>query len=349
MSGTILRSCRHRSAENVSCGGIGYDQKMTLSSNPRVFDFIRLDATYKALRYTFLHGWLMGRPSVLPFQLPGDTTSVYLEPTAADKYFAAHRLELSFPALLDLGFQEMVIYSNRSPDLAYLNPLTAIESAQRSRGERDNVFWEFDVQTHFLAGLEVSGSFLFDDINLPDFGTDNWTNRYGWQAGLFYTDAFYLSNTSLMVEYTRIMPYVFTHGRSREGSYTSVNALLGPTIGPNADSWFIRGDYLPLRNLTFSLSVTFERKGENIVDEKGTLIRNVGGDEFQPHRSVDPDTRTFLDGNLVKTERVQFYASWECINQIWLEGRFQFESAETVSTGQRDENSQAALHLKVEF
>jgi hypothetical protein len=329
--------------------GTGYNEKLTLSDNPRVFDFIRLDASYKALKYTFMHGWLMGRRSVLPFMLPGDTSTVYLEPTAADKYFAAHRLELSFPSVLDVGFQEMVIYSNRAPDLAYLNPLTAIESAQRSRGERDNVFWAFDLQTHFISGLELSASFMFDDINVPDLFSDSWTNRFGWQAGLFYTDVFFIPNTSLMVEYCRIMPYVFSHGRSREGSYTSLNNLLGPRIGPNADSWFVRGDYLPLRNLMFSLGVTWERKGENIVDDLGTLIQNVGGDEFQPHRDSDPETRVFLDGKLIKRQKVHFRVSWQCVNQIYLDGVFQYDAAETVSTGERNENSQAALHLKMEF
>jgi len=227
--------------------------------------------------------------------------------------------------------------------------LTVIESAQRSRGERDNVFWAFDLQTHFLSGIELSASLLFDDVNVPDLFTDKWSNRYAWQAGMFYTDAFFIPNTSLMVEYCRIMPYVFSHGRSREGSYTSLNHLLGARIGPNADSWFIRADYLPLRNLFFSLGVTLERKGNNIVDEMGTLITNVGGDEFQPHRDSDPETRTFLDGNLVKTRRIQLRASWQCVNQIWLEGAFQLESAETVSTGERDENSQAVLHVKMEF
>jgi hypothetical protein len=329
--------------------GTGYNEKMTLSSNPRVFDFIRLDASYKALSYTFLHGWLLGKKTLLPFQLAGDTASIYLEPTMADKYFAAHRLGLSFPAVLDIGFQEMVIYSNRSPDLAYLNPLIAIESAQRSRGERDNVFWALDLQTHFMPGLELSASMLFDDINVPDLFTNKWSNRYAWQAGMYYTDAFFIPNTSVIVEYCQVMPYVFSHGRSREGSYTSLDALLGPRIGPNADSWFVWWDYLPLRNLTFSLGVTFERKGENIVDEVGNLIQNVGGDEFEPHRAIDPETRKFLDGNLEKTRRVHLHVSWECVNQIWLEGMIQFESRETVATGSRDENSQALLHMRLEF
>ncbi len=328
--------------------GIGYNEKLTLSDNVPLFDFIRLDASYKALKYTFLHGWLMGKRTLTPFQLPGDTTT-YEEPTAPDKYFAAHRLELSFPFLFDIGFQEMVIYSNRAPDLAYLNPLTAIESAQRSRGDRDNVFWEFDLQTHLIPDIELSGSLLFDDINLPDLFTTKWTNRYGWQAGMMYTDAFLIENTSLMVEYCQFMPYVFSHDRSRDNSYTDQEYLLGPRIGPNADSWFVRGDYLPQRNLTFSLSVTFERKGKNILDQSGTLVRNVGGDEFQPHRPSDPETRTFLDGDLIKTQRVRLSATWEVINQIWLEGMVLFESIETASTGTRNDNSLAVLHCKVEF
>ncbi len=329
--------------------GIGYNEKLTLSDYPRVFDFVRLDASYKALKYTFLHGWLMGRSSELLFTLPPDTTTVYTEPTAADKYFAAHRLELSFPSLFDLGLQEMVIYSNRAPDLAYLNPVTAFESAQRSRGDRDNVFWAFDLQTHVIDGLELSASFLFDDINLPDLFTDKWTNRYAWQAGMFYTDAFFIPNTSLMVEYCRVEPYTFSHGRSRENTYTSLNTLLGPQIGPNADSWFLRGDYLPLRNLVFSLSVTFERKGENVVDESGILVKNVGGDVFQPHRDSDPETRTFLDGVLVKARKFQLRASWECVNQVYLESAFQFDSAELAATGERSENSQIVLHFRMAF
>jgi hypothetical protein len=145
------------------------------------------------------------------------------------------------------------------------------------------------------------------------------------------------------------MPYVYSHARSREGSYTSLDALLGPRIGPNADSWFVRGDYLPLRNLSFSLGVTFERKGENIVDAAGVVIKNVGGDPFQPHRDSDPETRVFLDGSVMKTRRVQCQIAWQCINQIWLEGAFQFESVETVATGERNENSQVAFHLKIEL
>ena len=322
---------------------------MTLSDNVRVFDFIRADAQYKSLKYTFLHAWLNGTPGTVTFTLPSDTSAHFFEPVAADKYFAAHRLELSFPGLFDVGAQEMVIYSNRSPDLAYLNPITVIESAQRSRGERDNVFWAFDIQTHFLHNLELSATMLFDDIRFTQIFSRGWYNRYAWQAGMYYADAFSIANTNLMVEYTRVEPWVFAHNRSRDDSYTSLGAMLGPRIGPNADAWFIRFDYLPKRNLFFSARVSFERKGENIVDSLGHLIRNVGGDVLQPHRDSDPETKSFLDGMLLRTRRIELLATFEFINQMWFDAIFEFESIQNTSLDTWNDNNTLELRLRMEL
>lgn len=329
--------------------GTGYDQKLTASDNVGIYDVIRFDAQYKALKYTFMHAWLMGTVGNQDFHLPFDTAAVFTEPVASDKYFAAHRLELSFPRVIDVGVQEMVIYSNRAPDLAYMNPVTIFEPAQRSRGERDNMFWLFDVRTRAIKDIELQGSVLFDDINFPNLFGRNWTDRYGFQGGMFYADMFGIENTSLMVEYTRIEPYVFSHGRSRDDSYTSLGRLIGATIGPNADQWFLRADYLPERNLTFSARVHFVRQGLNVFDASGQLVRNVGGDVFAPHRDSDPETKVFLDGILQYTRQVELQATWECINQVWLEASFMFESEEIPSTGWRDENGQGVMHIKVEL
>jgi len=329
--------------------GNGYDQKITLSDNVRPFDFIRFDAQYRALKYTFLHGWLIGTPGTVTFTVPADTTARFNEDVANDKYFVAHRLELSFAGLLDLGLQEMLIYSNRSPDLAYLNPLTIIESSQRSRGERDNAYWELDLQFHFIPDIEIHGSIMYDDINVPDLFTSIWSDRYGWQVGMFYADMFGIANTSLMVEYTRIEPYVYSHTRSRDGSYTSLDRILGPRIGPNADSWFFRADYLPLRNLSFSFRVNLDRKGENVRDANGGVLKNVGSDPFLPHRETDPTGKKWMDGTVVRSRLVDIRGSWEIVNQFWLEGRLLFDSAEDAVTGAKNENTTIGLKLRTEF
>lgn len=329
--------------------GHGYDEKMTLSDNIRVFDFIRADASYKSLKYTFLHGWLLGKKSFVEFSLPSDTSATFYEPVVADKYFAAHRLEFSFPGLFDIGGQEMVVYSNRSPDLAYLNPLAVIESAQRSREERDNVFWAFDLQTHFLAGLELSGTLLLDDIHFSKAFSNAWVNRYAIQAGVFVTDPFVPANTSLMVEYVRVEPFVFSHNRSRDNDFGSLGRVLGPRIGPNADSWFFRGDYFPTRNLSFSLRVTLARQGKNVLDGQGVLIKNVGGDILQPHRASDPEEKKFLDGILMKTRRMELFVTYQFINQMWLDGIYQFEHTRNTTAGTEERNHTMAVRLRAEL
>jgi hypothetical protein len=329
--------------------GTGHDQLMVVSDNVRPFPFIRMDAQYKSVKYTFIHGWLLGTTGQIVFSLPSDTSSYFVEPTNADKYIAAHRLEFSFPGLFDVGGQEMVIYSNRSVDLGYLTPLIVLESAQRARGERDNTLWAFDIQTHFLPGLELTGTLLMDDIHFGEFFENNYYNKNAYQLGLFLTSPLFIPNTDLRVQWTRVEPYTFGHDRSRDNSYSSLAMILGPDIGPNAEAWFIRTMVFPLRNLKVSLSVTLVRQGENIVDGSGQLIKNVGGDFLQPHRQVDPLERTFLDGILVKTQKVDFLATYEIRNQIWLDAWYQYESINSTSTDVSNINNTYGGRIRMEF
>ncbi len=332
--------------------GTGYDQKMIASENVRQFDFIRADVQYKSLKYTFLHGSLLGRRSHLIFTLPGDSNATYTEPVVADKFFAAHRIEFSFPGLIDIGFQEMVIYSNRSIDLAYLNPFIVLESTQRSREERDNVFWAFDLQTHFVSGLELTATIVFDDLHFDEFFEPRWYNRYAYQAGMMLTDPLFVPNMTLMAEYTRVKPFVYAHDRSRENSYTSLNSLLGPRIGPNADSWFLRADYFPTRNLSLSLRVTFTRHGENytIVTPQGRdSLVNVGGDVFQGHRADDPVDAKFLDGVLFQARAIHFLATYQMVNQIWLDGWLLVEQEENTRTGVTEKNTTLGARIRLEL
>lgn len=327
--------------------GTGYDQKMVSSDNVRPYEFLRADLRYKALKYTFLHGSLLGRRGALPFTLAPDTSTRYIEPVVADKFFAAHRLEFSFPRLFDIGFQEMAIYSNRSVDFAYLNPFIVLESAQRSREERDNVLWAFDLQTHFVNGLELTGTIVFDDLHFPEFFKPRWYNRYAYQVGMMIVDPLFVPDVSLKVEYTRVKPFVYAHDRSRENTYTSLNSLLGPRIGPNADSWFVRAEYFPTWHLSFSVHALWVRHGRNVYDAAGNLVRNVGGNVFQPHRPSDPLEAPFLDGVLVRSRQIQLLATYEIVNQIWLDGWLQFDSEE--ATGIRTTNTTGGVRLRAEL
>jgi hypothetical protein len=329
--------------------GNGYDQKMIMSDNVRPFPFLRADFRYKSIRYTFMHAWLLGLPRPWTDFVSPDSALKIKGPSIADKYIAAHRLEFSFPRLFDVAFQEMVVYSNRSPDLAYLTPIMLLESAQRSRGERDNGLWSFDIRTHFTPGIELTGTILFDDLHLNDFFKNRFYNKNAYQLGFFLTDPVMFRNTSLIVEWTRVQPFVFSHDYSIEDTYTSYGAPLGPRIAPNSDSWFIRGDLFPAKGLTLSLRYFYERHGDNVYDGAGNLIRNVGGDIEQGHRPADPLTVDFLGGNPVKTQRIQFIATYEPVYQIWVDGWYEHERIETGVTGAATVNGTFGLRVRTEF
>ncbi len=329
--------------------GFGQGQPMVLSENPQVFPAIRMDIEYKALKYTFLHAWILGQNSSVTFEIPQDTSATYSEPVIADKYLAAHRIEFSFPGVLDFGFSETYIYANRSVDLAYLNPFVLLESAQRSRGERDNGAWAFDLRTRCIPALQLHGTFVYDDIHVGHLFHDVWYDRYAWQAGLVYADPFTIPNTTLYAEYTHVEPWMYGHNRSREGSFTSGTYLLGPQIGPNADSWYFRLDVTPARNLFLSARVLIPRKGQNVYDASGYLVVNAGADPLVPHRSVDPETKQFLGGNLEKGTAAEFRFRYEPVNQIWLEGSYQYDRLVRVTAGGTEVNHTVILHLRTEL
>jgi hypothetical protein len=329
--------------------GNGFDQKLMVSDNARVFDFVRVDAQYKAFKYTFIHGWLLGNSSTIYFRIPQDTTYSFSEPTVADKFFAAHRFELSFPRLFDIAFEEMYMYSNRSVDLAYLNPFVLLESVQRARGERDNGQWAFDIQTHFIPSLELHGTLLFDDIHIPGIFSNKWYDLHAWQAGGVWADPLGVANITLFLDYTRIEPWVYSHERSRDNNFTNNGVILGPPIGPNADSWAAKIEWLPLRNLYLSGTVVKTREGENIYDSGGQLIKNAGGDPLVAHRGTDPETKVFLDGARTDTYRARFVAHYEPINQLWVTAAYDYDRTDNLFISTKGVNHTMYLHLRWEF
>lgn len=325
--------------------GNSYGDKLFISDYHRIFDALRLDAEYKIFKYTFLHGWLLGKPGEFLKLSNGD-----IEPVVADKYIAAHRFEFALNNYFNLGIQELSIYSNRSVDLGYLNPLTFFESVQRSRGERDNGFLAFDIQFRPFRGYEIQSTLFFDDIEIPKLGKDRWENKYAFQLGLMAVDPLNIPNTNLKVEYTRVDPYMFSHNRSRENEYSSINVLLGTQIGPNAESYFFSLDHFLTNRLTLTTQFEIQRSGENLYDSSGILVKNVGGDFLQPLRpGLDTPPIKFLDGILYKKWKWQFFLNYEIINEVMFEFRYEWNStkAEGINPNQAFHNF--GTTLKVDF
>jgi hypothetical protein len=182
--------------------------------------------------------------------------------------------------------------------------------------------------------LELQATFLLDEnilSNLQDL--DSYKNKTAYQLGAFWYEAFTLNNLSLIFEYTKIRPYVYSHFNI-QNTYTAWGTNLGHPIGPNSDEVFSRLAYNLNDWIRLSLDYRYIRRGENIYDEEGTLIKNVGGDVNISHGTnpENPDA-IFLDGIRFNNNIFQFGLRIEPIRDFVFDVIYEYDKVENISEG----------------
>ncbi|MBI4810099.1 MAG: hypothetical protein HY800_01365 [Ignavibacteriales bacterium] len=286
--------------------GTGYSDRLLLSGNAPVFDFLKLDFNYKSLRFIFLHGSLVD-----PY-------------STSNKYLAMHRVQFSLFDIMNIGASEMIIYQREAPDFAYLNPINFYKSSEHSLRDRDNAFINFDVELFPYPNYKLFGAWLIDDIDFGKMGTGWWGNEFAWQGGLYIADIANIQNVDGLLEYTRIEPYVYSN-RLSGNSYSNNNIGLGHHLQPNSDEWFFQLSYRPMKEFRAWISYGVARHGENETLD-GIIIKNVGGNILQGHRDFDSESVKFLDGALVKSNRFQVRAMYEPVTNFFVSGIYEIHN-----------------------
>ncbi|MEJ2104169.1 MAG: capsule assembly Wzi family protein [Ignavibacteriaceae bacterium] len=301
--------------------GYGYSSSLILSGYGPPLDAIEFNFDYGIVHFTSIHGSTVGDYSI-------DRYKRYT------KYWAFNRLALSFNNLFDIGIGESIIYSGRGLELAYLTPLGFYKFLENSVQDRDNGNLYFDLQTSFIPNLEIQATFLLDEnilSNLQDL--QSYKNKTAYQVGLFWYEAFKVNNLSLILEYTKIRPFVYTHFNI-ENNYTAWGTILGHPIGPNADELFTSLSY----NLTDWVRLSCEyhliRKGENVYDSEGNLIKNVGGDVNLTH-GENPQYKEalFLDGIRVNNNVFRFGLRVEPIRDFIFYILYEYNNERNITAG----------------
>jgi hypothetical protein len=320
--------------------GYGASDKLIVSDNAPVFDFGKIDVHLGNFTYMFFHGWLLG-----PMRTVAGRYSGVSEAHVSPKYLAAHRFGLSFPRVIDIGFSELVVYSRRSPDLAYLNPVIDLKDVEPQLHDRDNSLRGIDAKLHALSNFELYGTLLIDDLTWSKLGSKFYGNEFAFTAGGSYIEPLGLENADVVLEYTRIDPYVYSH-HIPENSYANDQFVLGNHLGPNSDDIFARFSYRFSRKFKTSLEVEQTRHGDNITDAAGNLLRNVGGNALYGHRSIDAEDVTFLDGVLTKTYFLRVASVYEIFNEFFLDFNYQFRRQKTGSIGRTFNDHSLFIQLR---
>lgn len=132
------------------------------------------------------------------------------------KYVALKYLSWNITKKFNLGLFEAAVWddvNDRGFDINYLNPLifyTAIEFATGSRAGNSLIG---------LSGKYKHKSFsfysqlVFDEFRFGEmFSSESWwANKFGWQLGAKYHNAFNVDKLMLQAEYNVIRPYTYSH------------------------------------------------------------------------------------------------------------------------------------------
>ena len=281
--------------------GSGIYQKLFLSSTSPPMDGLDMSANFSNFNYTFSIYNLLGRADSLKDEL-GFLSKIPV------KLSSMHRLSLR-PAWGELTFWESVIYSDRGFDLSYLNPLSFLKSLEHANHDRDNSLMGLDWTIRPWDHFQINGSFLLDDIIFSEIGSGYWSNKLAYNISFSHSSEFVM----LGLEYSRVEPYTYTHFNP-QNSYTNDHMLIGSYILPNSDMLsFIYRFYFLGNRYPWMIRVAYERHGDNIYDNSGNLVKNVGSDPFVARRSEDAYYIKFLDGKRNDAAIVELEFGYEII------------------------------------
>ena len=326
--------------------GNGYINKMILSDNPPMFDFIRFNIAYKKLRYDFIHGWLVQKPVIKFYNaLKGDIKS------KSSKYIAASRLGYRVNNGLSLGISQIIIYSDRPIEAAYLNPFLFWESAQRSMNDLDNSFLSFDGRYHLMNGIEMSAAIIFDDINFKHIFNGQWSasnNGEEWLAGTMLSGPILPNDMTLTLEYMQARPYIFSHpGIAEALTYTNNGYLLGTDMQPNSTRFSSRITYRFSRNLFTSLTYCHTIHGNNVYDAHGKLVKNYGGSVFDNYAIGDAKHSYLLNGIREVSDNFEVGITYEINSGIYWNFEYNFQRDKKAGTNNL--NNYFWTSLKLDF
>lgn len=263
--------------------GSGVNQTIIISDNAPAMDEFFAGVKFKNFRYEFSHFSLIGKSK--------NSFRTGVDSDIPPKYLVMHRGSFLFPKW-NITYFETVMYSGRSVELAYLNPLTFLKSVEHSLHDRDKSTMGLSFEVNPFNGIQIVGSWMLEDLIFSEIGKGFWGNKTAWNIGALYSFTFPLD---IGIEYTRIEPYMFTHFNN-QNNRTNDGKLIGTPLQPNSDELllFVRAFLFARYPLTFRIG--YVRHGANVTDDDGGIVRNVGGDFEVNHSVNDSWIVSFLDG-----------------------------------------------------
>ena len=169
------------------------------------------------------------------------------------KYAAMHHLDMGITKWLNIGLFEGVVFGREDHfEFSYLNPVIFYRSIEQQNGSYDNAVAGLDAKANVAHKFQFYGQLLLDEFKLSEVKAGNgwWGNKFAYQLGAKYIDAFSIKNLDLQIESNRVRPFTYSH-RDSIANYTHYNQPMAHPLGANfqeligivryqpAPKWFI--------------------------------------------------------------------------------------------------------------
>ncbi|MEI6864526.1 gliding motility protein RemB [Flavicella sp.] len=249
--------------------GDGY-RSMMVSDVASPYPYFKITTNFWKIQYTNLLMWMTDIRN-----------EVRVGDAHARKYVASHHLSININKRLNIGlFESTIIDNTRSGamEMDFLNPIIFYKSLEFNRGEdAGSSVLGINAMYKFSKSISMYSQLVLDEFTLEEIKAQNgyWGNKYAFQIGAKYFDAFKVKNLYLQLEYNMIRPYTFSHG-SPIYNYGHFGEEIAHPWGANFREMVLINRYTKDR-WAANLKIIYGLKG---FDSDGL---NYGGDIYEPY------------------------------------------------------------------
>ena len=253
--------------------GDGY-RSLFESDGASPYPYFKINTNFWKIKYTNTYMWLKDvRPEVT------------LERTYATKYMANHYLSLNVTNRWNLGLFESVIWTdtnNRGFDMHFVNPIIFYRSVEFASSARTgNAVLGLSSKYKWNNDILFYGQFLLDEFSIEEVKNEknSWKNKFAYQFGVKYFNAFKVDNLLFQLEFNHVRPYVYSHSVPIT-NYGHNNQNIAHPWGANFEELLLIGRYHKGR-LYADAKVTIGTRGFDFTNSGANS--NYGGNIYRDY------------------------------------------------------------------
>ena len=239
------------------------------------------------------------------------------------KYFRMNYLTINATPWLNLGLFDAVMFGRKDHfDFQYLIPVLFLRPAESDIGSKDNALVGLTAKANIKKTFQLYGQVMLDEFVFRDIikNTGSWRNKFGYQLGAKYPDAFKVNNLDLQVETNRTRPFTYSHFDS-VADYTHYNQPFAHPLGAGFQEYVALAKYQPLRHVYLQAKLIYYKQG---LDSLG---RNLGSNPLRSYITRQRETSLFVGkGNTVKSINFNVLASYELKENMFIDANVQYRS-----------------------